>query len=117
MNKDRSILSTCPCCEASVVIDLSSGELWPSDQVKLQPQWAEKGTTSYSSGISVIHATPGFGQYIDPTHIKQQSRLLPLAKQQEQSDEEEPMKPVTPDQIKEIEKQNIIDQRNRGIYQ
>jgi hypothetical protein len=68
-----SILAYCPCCEAQLTIDLNTGEVF----TLAEPQIATEEPRN--SGISVVHATPEFFQYRDPTHQPRQRMLQSIA--------------------------------------
>lgn len=73
MKKDRSIITTCPCCKEDLVIDLDSGEVFPGHAIHIPDEMIPP-----KSGITVVHATPEFHQYRDPTHYKQPPLITPL---------------------------------------
>lgn len=105
-----SIISDCPCCGSSLLVDLSTGDLFADgDQV-------QKPRSHYSSGITVEHATEGWNTYVDPSHVNGKPILQPPQRRQEEQDERPPIPPPTEEDIKLIGELNRKDWIKRGIY-
>jgi hypothetical protein len=111
MMTSASILSTCPCCETSLVIDLSTGD------VSAETETATPTQESRISGISVVHATPEYYQYRDPTHLPRQPMLQPITHPVAAPlDEEElPSEEASPDLIHRTNSAHFQDLKNRYL--
>ena len=106
-----SILSTCPCCETPLVIDLRTGDVFSDIKAGSAPQETK------TSGISVVHATPEYYEYRDPTHLPRQPMLQPITHPVAAPlDEEElPSEEASPDLIHRTNSVHFQDLTNRYL--
>jgi hypothetical protein len=106
-----SILAHCPCCEAELTIDLNTGDVF----TQAEPQTATEEPRN--SGISVVHATPEFYEYRDPTHLPKQPMLQPISPlSAEKSEDEEPLyDEASPDLIHRTNTAHFLDLKKRYL--
>ncbi len=106
-----SILAHCPCCETQLTIDLNTGDVFAEAEAAAPTQELRP------SGISVVHATPEFYQYRDPTHLPKQPMLQPISPlSAEKSEDEEPLyEEASPDLIHRTNTAHFLDLKKRYL--
>jgi hypothetical protein len=105
-----SILAHCPCCETQLTIDLNTGEVF-AEAEPLAP--AEQ---PIKSGITVVHATPEYYEYRDPTHLPRQPMLQPITHPVAAPlDEKESFEEASPDLILRTNTAHFQDLKNRYL--
>jgi hypothetical protein len=105
-----SILAYCPCCETQLTIDLNTGEVF-AEAEPLAP--AEQ---PIKSGISVVHATPEYYEYRDPTHLPRQPMLQPITHPVAVPPfDDEPFEEASPELIDRTYSANLNDLKQRNL--
>ncbi len=88
-----SIITQCPCCDSEVIVDLNTGDIFAElgcvDSIK----------PSLGTGLQVVHATPEYFQYRDPTHHRAEPLLQPITHpvQKIEDDDEAVHEPASPE--------------------